>query len=120
MVRQPLAALNDFHVYGASTVPDGPDKFVATNRAELLPYLAARHAQHEELQLVQLKYGTSWARDRVDLSMTLTRRTDDVPEHMIPAKGDFVCSTHQFVVWNMEGWGRGPSFKGGRLRLPVP
>lgn len=92
---------NDFRVYGVSAVPGGPDTFVAASRAQLLPYLAQRHAAHEVLQLVSLGYSPSWAPDRVDLTMTVTRRADDVPTRTLPAKGVLVCSTHQLIVWNM-------------------
>ena len=94
---------NDFHVFGVSAIKDGPSEYVAYSRADLMPYLAERQMHHDQLQLISLKVVSSWARDRVGLDMQLSRRADDVPVHTGVAKGELVCSTHQIVVWNMQG-----------------
>lgn len=94
---------NDFHVFGISAVSDGPAAFVAYASDELLPYLADRHVLHDQIQLIGLKIVSSWAVDRVGLDMQLSRQADDVTLHTGVAKGELVCSTHQIVVWNMQG-----------------
>jgi hypothetical protein len=92
----------EFQVFGVGKTEQTPE-FVASDLPALFEYFAQRHAHGEKLALLSLEVNESWAPDRVELAFNLTRVADDVPLHALVAKGALVCSTHQFVVWQMQG-----------------
>jgi hypothetical protein len=92
-----------FQVYGVieGDPRAGGRRFAARDRTELLTYFAERHRQHERLHLLTLNVsGLSW-HGGIDLTFTLTRAADDLPERRVEGKGAINCDNHTIFVWNM-------------------
>lgn len=93
--------LGQFGWHGVTGRPEGSDPgFVAFSREALLPLLAARHARHERLRLLQLEVAGSW-HGGVDMVFDVERRADDVPTHVAGGKGALDCEGRTVMVWSL-------------------
>jgi hypothetical protein len=82
------------------SVTDLRGHFVTYDPAALPAYFAARHQQHEQLQLLELEVAGSW-QPRVDIVFHLRQQADDVPPRTMIGKGAIDCDERTIFVWSM-------------------
>ncbi len=92
-----------FQRYWDVRKPRGRDGsgFEAYARADLPPYWALRHAQHERLQLLEVEGGGAGRFGLAGIGFMLTRQADDLPAHTVVGKAAIDCGQGTFTVWSM-------------------
>lgn len=92
-----------FQRYWDVRKPRGRDGsgFEAYARADLPPYWALRHAQHERLQLLQVEGGGAGRFGLAGIGFMLTRQADDLPAHTVVGKAAIDCGPGTFTVWSI-------------------
>lgn len=74
---------------------------MARDDAELLPWVASRHAQYERWTLLQLFMGGYWWRGSANISFDMQREADDVPAQIVGGKGAIDCDDGTVFLWNV-------------------
>jgi hypothetical protein len=101
-VEQLLAPVSRFQWY-STTAPGERFDPQARDRSSLLEYVAARHAQHERLELTRLKFNAI-AAGYANFDFELVRTADDgLPPTDFHGKGALDCLTWPatVAVWSM-------------------
>jgi|SRR5579884_708007 len=90
-----------FEWYSVAGPPGGFNPgFAAHDRAELLAYFAARHAQHERIRLLRLEVSDTRAGD-AGMLFDVERSADDIPTYVAGAKGEMNCPARTIYVVGM-------------------
>lgn len=65
---------------------------------DVLQSAADRHEHHEVIQVLQIKYGSTWHDRGIGMTFDLARDADDIPPHIVGGKGGIDCPTGRITV----------------------
>ena len=92
-----------FNRYEVGHREDGKpvSEITAYSRTDLMPYLVARHEQHEQWENVNVDVlGRSWT-GGYDVTLKFRRQADDLSVRTVLAKGTADCTTGTIFIWFM-------------------